>query len=408
MSILSISKPAQPTRLTQTVENAQSLFSKIQPYYPIALLGVELAKRGLEYYRERKLISLANQCINIEVPYAESLFHRVIGWIFTEFKNIEFLGEFKNFFAYNTQYVSTEDSILLFPNECATFMWRGTKIEFDLSGSGQASGRKKKDNDNNYQLKFFTTEQQVAEDFLRFLHEYHAKKAKSNYIYTWTSSDWCSNNSDITERYYVVHEDVEKELICDIDKYFEHKEKLKKIGLSGKRGYALTSSAGTGKTSLVAYIAFKYKMNLAVINLNTVSDDSLIEAMHYLPKNSILLLDDFDCGGGNKNREDSNSSSSMMNVTLSGVLNALDGIQTQGDRITFLCTNFIANIDDAILRPGRCDKIIYVPVASRLQITKMAEILSIELKEEEILDLLKKESTMAVAQEFMIQKVYNS
>lgn len=42
-------------------------------------------------------------------------------------------------------------------------------------------------------------------------------------------------------------------------------------------------------------------------------------------------------------------------MTFSGFLNALDGVASGEERITFLTTNHISRLDPALIRPGRVD-----------------------------------------------------
>lgn len=45
----------------------------------------------------------------------------------------------------------------------------------------------------------------------------------------------------------------------------------------------------------------------------------------------------------------------LTRVTLSGLLNALDGVSSAEDRIIFMTTNYIDRLDKALIRPGRVD-----------------------------------------------------
>ena len=40
-------------------------------------------------------------------------------------------------------------------------------------------------------------------------------------------------------------------------------------------------------------------------------------------------------------------------VTLSGLLNALDGVASSEGRIVFMPTNYVDRLDPALIRPGR-------------------------------------------------------
>src|SRR5207253_5983166 len=75
------------------------------------------------------------------------------------------------------------------------------------------------------------------------------------------------------------------------------------------------------------------------------------------------LLEDVDVASQNRSR-DKDVSDSMSGfsekqekqVTLSGLLNALDGVGSQEGRLLIMTTNYIERLDDALIRPGRVDR----------------------------------------------------
>lgn len=45
----------------------------------------------------------------------------------------------------------------------------------------------------------------------------------------------------------------------------------------------------------------------------------------------------------------------LSRVTLSGLLNAIDGVASSEDRVIFMTTNHVERLDSALIRPGRVD-----------------------------------------------------
>jgi chaperone BCS1 len=83
------------------------------------------------------------------------------------------------------------------------------------------------------------------------------------------------------------------------------------------------------------------------------------------PEKAIILFEDIDCLFDNLNREkseDEKDDKSKIKITLSCILNILDGAYTPDDVIFILTTNHIDKLDDAIKRDGRADM--------KLEITK--------------------------------------
>ena len=56
---------------------------------------------------------------------------------------------------------------------------------------------------------------------------------------------------------------------------------------------------------------------------------------------------------------------SQAGVTMSGLLNAIDGVGAQEGRILIMTTNTIENLDEALIRPGRVDAKFYIGKASK-------------------------------------------
>ena len=58
-------------------------------------------------------------------------------------------------------------------------------------------------------------------------------------------------------------------------------------------------------------------------------------------------------------------------ITFSGLLNALDGVASAEERIIFLTTNHVENLDAALIRPGRVDLKEFLGNATESQIRGM-------------------------------------
>lgn len=67
------------------------------------------------------------------------------------------------------------------------------------------------------------------------------------------------------------------------------------------------------------------------------------------------------------------SSASRSDVTLSGLLNVLDGVSASEERLVFMTTNHLDRLDSALIRPGRIDYMQLVDHASDYQIRTMVD-----------------------------------
>lgn len=82
-----------------------------------------------------------------------------------------------------------------------------------------------------------------------------------------------------------------------------------------------------------------------------------------------MLLEDIDAAFAKRNQSDHQGYQSML--TFSGLLNALDGVASAEERIVFMTTNHIEQLDPALVRPGRIDMKEFLGNATEAQIRGM-------------------------------------
>ncbi|HEX5410239.1 MAG TPA: AAA family ATPase [Terriglobia bacterium] len=171
----------------------------------------------------------------------------------------------------------------------------------------------------------------------------------------------------------------EKErLIQDVGKFKASKKRYTELGVPYHRGYLFYGPAGTGKTSLASALAQKFGMSVYAVNLNDFNDRTLATAIREVPPDSVILFEDIDCMTGGKTREmavdglaknransgSNETVSDLLGVTLSGLLNVLDGFSAPDSVLFVMTTNRIGALDPALLRPGRIDYKLYMGDAS--------------------------------------------
>ncbi|KAL6227109.1 hypothetical protein ACLB2K_001068 [Fragaria x ananassa] len=154
--------------------------------------------------------------------------------------------------------------------------------------------------------------------------------------------------------------ELKKTIIEDLDRFVRRKEFYRKVGKAWKRGYLLYGPPGTGKSSLIAAMANYLKFDVYDLELTSVYDNSELRRILLSTSNrSILVIEDIDCSVDIQNREseEDNNEQSNTRVTLSGLLNFIDGLWSScGDeRIIVFTTNNKDKLDPALLRPGRMD-----------------------------------------------------
>jgi len=191
-------------------------------------------------------------------------------------------------------------------------------------------------------------------------------------------------------------------LVEDIREYLHPLTKrwYRERGIPYRRGYVLFGAPGTGKTSLCLALAGLFSLPVYISTLNEpgLSQETLSQLFTTLPTRSILLLEDVDAAGlthkrsekissrrysegipvsqsddggddddeGEEEGEDElgstprrSKSTRSPRISLSALLNAIDGIISVEGRILIMTTNHIDHLDSALLRPGRIDMSIY-------------------------------------------------
>ncbi|KDQ59685.1 hypothetical protein JAAARDRAFT_126837 [Jaapia argillacea MUCL 33604] len=169
-------------------------------------------------------------------------------------------------------------------------------------------------------------------------------------------------------------------LLADAQEFLDTEKWYKSMGIPHRRGYLLHGPPGTGKTSTIYALAGELHLEVFVLSLSgpKVDDAYLRRAAASIPPRSILLIEDIDCAFSN--REDvhsgpdndgrpaiSGSDGSGSKVTLSSLLNVLDGVNSENGRIFFATTNHPERLDPALLRPGRIDMKIEYKLATKEQ-----------------------------------------
>jgi mitochondrial chaperone BCS1 len=173
-----------------------------------------------------------------------------------------------------------------------------------------------------------------------------------------------------------------EQLVEDIRTFRASYERYSKLGVPYHRGYLLYGPPGTGKTSLVSALGAKFGMSIYAMNLTEVNDRTLKIAIGSVPANSIILFEDIDCmKAGNRRPEtgewavkgvqipgsEKADPADRLGVTLSGLLNVVDGFHAPENVLFVMTTNKIEALDPALLRPGRIDYKLFLGNAAHAQ-----------------------------------------
>ncbi|KAG8214091.1 hypothetical protein J3R82DRAFT_10849 [Butyriboletus roseoflavus] len=217
------------------------------------------------------------------------------------------------------------------------------------------------------------------------IHRIQIYFADSHGSWRWTDSRHKRPMSSI-----VLNPGVKEMLLNDARDFLKSEKWYADRGIPFRRGYLLHGVPGSGKSSLIHAIAGELMLDIYTLSLSSswISDSTLTTLMGRVPARCIVLLEDLDAAftrsvtrdkssngtpdSGNSNGEEatvpeqpSTSSgrhrrhkdhiSDVNTLSLSGLLNALDGVAAAEGRILFATTNHLERLDPALSRPGRMD-----------------------------------------------------
>lgn len=194
-------------------------------------------------------------------------------------------------------------------------------------------------------------------------------------------------------------------LVADVNEYL-HPATPKWYATRGipyRRGYLFHGPPGTGKSSLSFALAGLFGLDIHVVSLNeqglnAITESELIMLFNNLPRRCVVLLEDIDTAGlsrdaqsdeahddrqkqtkkedfiadiakelklqGRRGRADD---AAKQGISLSGLLNAIDGVASHEGRVLIMTTNHPETLDKALIRPGRIDMQVAFTLATKHQ-----------------------------------------
>lgn len=135
-----------------------------------------------------------------------------------------------------------------------------------------------------------------------------------------------------------------------------------KHGMPHKLVYLLYGLPGTGKTSLIKAIATHFNLAIMPLKLNSLDEQALRHTLSVIPKDSIIVLEDFDSAFTSMNdvavkNIDINPHSGSK-LAFSAILDLLDGLSSPEKQIIIMTCNNTQIMNSPYMRAGRIDKVV--------------------------------------------------
>lgn len=244
-----------------------------------------------------------------------------------------------------------------------------------------------------------------------YKNEIMKKKQNKKFIYTLKNIDdegdlhWYENEFESTRTFDNMYFENKKNILKEIDFFSNNEQWYVENGEPYNLGIGLKGVPGTGKTTFIKCLANKLKRHIIQIPLNRIkTEEDFFKAFYekiYVNSNEnsidfkdkIIVFEDIDCMSDvilkrkdHENDDDKNSlkdvldtyiisngsnitagnnnnvdmkktiiSDKQNSITLSFILNTIDGLIETSGRIIVISSNYYDKLDDALIRPGRID-----------------------------------------------------
>ena len=155
-----------------------------------------------------------------------------------------------------------------------------------------------------------------------------------------------------------------------------------RVGIKPPKGVLLYGPPGTGKTLLARAVASTLETSFLKVVSSAIVDKYIGESARVIREMfgyakehepCIIFMDEIDAIGGRRFSEGSSSDREIQR-TLMELLNQMDGFDVLGKTKIIMATNRPDTLDPALLRPGRLDRKIEIPLPNeqgRLEILKI-------------------------------------
>jgi len=191
-------------------------------------------------------------------------------------------------------------------------------------------------------------------------------------------------------------EDIKQELRETVEWALKHPERFKRMGIEPPKGILLYGPPGTGKTLLVKALAneaganFIYVKGPEILSKWVGESEKAIREIFRKARMiapTIIFFDEIDAIA--RRRDTMAFESPAIERIVCQLLTEMDGLQPLKEVIVVAATSRPDLLDPALLRPGRFDRLIYVPPPDRSARYEILKVLTRNMPLAEDVDLMK-------------------
>jgi mitochondrial chaperone BCS1 len=242
-----------------------------------------------------------------------------------------------------------------------------------------------------YEITIFGRDRERLERFVEEISCFRRVEEDRILVYTLGQGQWSWTGKRKRPMDTVYMPDkIKRDVVGYIQRFIDSEAWYRVRGIPWRIGMCFEGPPGTGKTTLATALAGMFERSIYSLNLSTVSSDAdLQKAFLAVERDGIVLIEDIDSYNVARKRDENDQAEESptatpnaegdpvknliakldpaapkkeksYGVTLSGLLNAIDGVAATEGRILIMTTNHPENLDPALVRAGRVDKRVFI------------------------------------------------
>lgn len=341
--------------------------------------------------------------------------YKAVHWYLTSKFQSDFVGESPVTFMFDEKIEQNAEKFDIKKETCygraKTIEYDGMKIAFSFSKDLKTIyGEKESKKENNKITLSATYPNSKCDKLSEFcnmcLKEYSDfiyKHEQKRFIYTNENGEWKQTELKSKRKIdtIILRNGIQHDIKGDLELFLKSEQWYGERDIPYRRGYLFYGSPGTGKTSMIKAISTHTNRSIHYLVFSDVKSDTelfkLLKGIDYTK--TILVIEDIDCAtSAIKNRAEENKPKTEKKeeellgiiktmvtaktereptnkqenaLTLSGILNVMDGIFEAEGRIIIATTNKPETLDKALIRPGRFDRAFLFEKCDRQQIANL-------------------------------------